>query len=187
MIVVVLDACVLYPPTLRDLFMWLATTIAYQPRWTEHIHSEWMRNVLKNNPEITAAQLARTRLLMDHVSDESLVTGYEKHIPALTLPDPDDRHVLAAAIEAKASVIVTFNLSDFPVSVLKPYGVRAMHPDNYLVALFDDAPELFLLGVKDHRASLKRPPKTADEYFETLTGNGLKNLAIRLAGHRDKI
>src|SRR5882724_3796908 len=106
MIVAVLDACVLYPPSLRDLFMWLATAIVYQPRWTEDIHVEWIRNVLKDNPEITPAQLERTRRLMDKVNDECLVSDYEKHISSLTLPDPDDRHVLAAAIEAKASVIV---------------------------------------------------------------------------------
>ena len=148
MIVSVLDSCVLYPPSLRDLFMWLAAAIVYQPRWTQDIHAEWMRNVLQDNPDVTAVQLERTRRLMDRVSDESLVTGYEKHIPTLTLPDPDDRHVLAAAIETKASVIVTFNLSDFTAAVLRRYGIRAMHPDKYLTALFDDAPELFLMGVK---------------------------------------
>lgn len=187
MIVSVLDACVLYPPSLRDLFMWLAAAIVYQPRWTEDIHAEWMRNVLKDNPEITAAQLERTRRLMDRVSDESLVTDYEKHISTLALPDPDDRHVLAAAIEAKASVIVTFNLSDFPASTLRRYGIRATHPDKYLAALFDDAPELFLMGVRDHRASLKKPPKDVDDYIETLKINSLKRLAERLGNHRDVI
>jgi predicted nucleic acid-binding protein len=187
MIVAVLDACVLYPPSLRDLFMWLAAAIVYQPRWTEDIHAEWMRNVLKDNSEITVSQLERTRLLMDRVSEDSLVTGYQKHIPLLTLPDPDDRHVLAAAIEAKASVIVTFNLSDFPASTLRQYGIRALHPDKYLTALFDDAPELFLLGVKDHRASLKKPPKTPDDYIETLKINGLTQLAERLENHRNAL
>jgi predicted nucleic acid-binding protein len=187
MIVAVLDACVLYPPSLRDLFMWLAAAIVYQPRWTEEIHAEWMRNVLKDNLEITPAQLERTRRLMDRVNDESLVADYEKHIPALTLPDPNDRHVLAAAIEARAAVIVTFNLSDFPASVLRRYGIRAMHPDKYLTALFDDAPELFLMGVKDHRASLKRPPKTVEDYIETLRINSLTRLAERLTKHRDSI
>ena len=142
MIVAVLDACVLYPPALRDLFMWLAAAVVYQPRWTDAIHAEWMCNVLKDNPELSAAQLERTRRLMDQVNEECLVTGYEKYIPSLTLPDPDDRHVLAAAIEAKASVIVTFNLSDFPTSALKAHRVRAMHPDKCLVALFDDAAKL---------------------------------------------
>ena len=187
MLVAVLDACVLYPPSLRDLFMWLAAGIVYQPRWTEEIHAEWMRNVLANTPNVTAAQLERTRRLMDQVNEEALVTGYEARIPTLTLPDPDDRHVLAAAIEAKASVIVTFNLSDFPAGILRKHGVRATHPDAYLVALLDDAPELFLTAVRDHRASLKRPPKTAEDYLATLHANNLPQLALRLTSHQNSI
>ena len=146
-----------------------------------------MRNVLNDNPDVTAAQLERTRGLMDRVSEDSLVTGYERHIPELTLPDPNDRHVLAAAIEAKAQVIVTFNLSDFPYSVLRRYGVRAIHPDNYLTALIEEAPELFLMGVKDQRASLKRPPKSIEDYIGTLKANGLVKLALRLELHREVI
>lgn len=124
LLVAVLDACVLYPPSLRDLFMRLASALVYQPRWTEDIHQEWMRNVLKDRPQLTRAQLERTRRLMDGISDESLVTGYEDRISKLTLPDPDDRHVLAAALTAEAAVIVTFNLSDFPKSALAPLVFR---------------------------------------------------------------
>lgn len=187
MLVAVLDACVLYPPSLRDLFMWLAAGIVFQPRWTEEIHAEWTRNVLKDNPNITPEQLKRTRQLMDQVNDESLVTGYEARIPTLTLPDPNDRHVLAAAIEAKAAVIVTFNLTDFPVAVLRAYGVRAIHPDEYLLTLLDDVPDLFLLAIRNHRASLKHPPKTVEDYIETLKTNRLHKLAERLASLRASI
>lgn len=167
--------------------MWLASGFVFQPRWTEEIHTEWIRNVLADNPEITPVQLERTRRLMNQVNDECLVTGYEKHIPSLMLPDPNDRHVLAAAIEAAAAIIVTFNLSDFPASALKAYGVRAMHPDKYLTALFDDVPELFLLGARNHRASLKQPPKTVNDYVETLRANGLRQIASRLTSHVDDI
>ena len=97
MIVAVLDACVLYPPSLRDLFLWLAVDLVFQPRWTDIIHSEWTRNVLADNPEIEPAQLERTRQLVKQINGESLVTGFAKHTPVLTLPDPDDRHVVAAA------------------------------------------------------------------------------------------
>jgi hypothetical protein len=78
MTVAVLDACVLYPPSLRDLLMWLAVGRIFQPRWTNDIHDEWIRNVLVDNPEIQHKQLERTRLLMDSIRDENLVTGYEK-------------------------------------------------------------------------------------------------------------
>ena len=187
LLVAVLDACVLYPPSLRDLFMRLAAGLVYQPRWTEEIHAEWMRNVLHDRSEITRAQLERTRRLMDAISDESLVTGYEARIPSLVLPDPDDRHVLAAAIEAEAAIIVTFNLSDFPASALAPLGVRALHPDEYLTALFEDAPELFLTAVQEHRAALTRPPKTAEAYLDTLRANRLTRLVLRLAQRQGEI
>lgn len=122
-IVAVLDACVLYPPSLRDLLLWLATVEAYEPRWTEEIHGEWTRNVLADHPDVTPAQLDRTRRLMSQAVPKGLVSGYEARIPLLSLPDADDRHVLAAAIEAGAAVIVTSNLSDFPAATLGAHGV----------------------------------------------------------------
>jgi len=98
MTVAVLDACILYPPSLRDLLMWLAATRVYAPRWTEEIHAEWIRNVLADNPEVTPAQLDRTRRLMNQMISDSVVSGYEAQIPALSLPDANDRHVLAVGL-----------------------------------------------------------------------------------------
>lgn len=92
------DACVLYPAPLRDLLMHLALTDLFRAKWTDQIHDEWIRSVLEQRPDLRREQLERTRQLMNaHVRD-CLVTGYEDLIPALSLPDPDDRHVLAAAI-----------------------------------------------------------------------------------------
>jgi predicted nucleic acid-binding protein len=158
MTVAVLDACVLYPAALRDVFLWLAAESVYRPRWTETIHGEWMRAVLANRPDLAREQLARTRALMDQVDPESLVTGYEELVASVALPDRDDRHVLAAAIAAKASVIVTFNLADFPKDVLAPFRVRALHPDRFLVSLFGRERAAFLEGLRKHRAS---PPPPA--------------------------
>jgi predicted nucleic acid-binding protein len=123
------DACVLYPAPLRDLLMRLATTELFRAQWSDAIHDEWIRSVLEQRPELRA-QLARTRQLMDaHVMD-SLVTGYERLIETLDLPDPDDRHVLAAAIAGGADVLVTKNLKDFPADRLAPFGIEAQHPDS---------------------------------------------------------
>ncbi len=118
-LIVVYDACVLYPAPLRDLLMWLALSNLFQAKWTEKIHQEWMQNVLKNRPDLTFSQLNRTRELMNENIDDALVTGYEYLIPTLTLPDPDDLHVLATAIHSQADLIITFNLKDFPVSILR--------------------------------------------------------------------
>ena len=178
--VALLDACVLYPPSLRDLLMRLAAARVYAPRWTEEIHEEWIRNVLADNPEVTADQLARTRRLMNQVAPNCLVSGYEVRLPALSLPDANDRHVLAAAIETQAPLIVTFNLSDFPNAILRIYGVQAVHPDDFLVGLFEEDPALFLSAARTHHASLRRPPKDAAGYVQTLRTNRLKELALRL-------
>ena len=80
-------------------------------------------------------------------------------------------------------MIVTFNLSDFPAPALAPFGVRASHPDPFLCALFDAASSPFLASVARHRASLRRPPRTREEYVTTLRQNGLRNLADRLERH----
>lgn len=185
--VAVLDACVLYPPSLRDLLMWLATVEAYEPRMTEDIHAEWIRNVLADNPDVTPTQLDRTRRLMNQVAPNCLVSGHKAHIPTLSLPDAGDRHVLAAAIEAGAAVLVTFNLSDFPAAPLEAYGIEPLHPDVFLSALFDDDSELFLRAVQAHRASLHSLPKDAQGYVQTLRANGLKELALRVEVYADAL
>ena len=83
MTVTVLDACVLYPPAVRDVLLCLAEDMLYAPRWTARIHQQWMEAVLVRRPDLTRGQLERTRQLMDQIDPESLVTGYEPHIAAV--------------------------------------------------------------------------------------------------------
>jgi hypothetical protein len=185
--IVLYDACVLYAAPLRDLLMQLALTDLYQARWTEQIHEEWIRNVLANHPEIQPASLARCRQLMnEHVAD-CLVEGYEALIPTLELPDPDDRHVLAAAIHAEAQVVLTFNLSDFPSQVLKQYHIEAVHPDRFVTRLLDQYSDSVFEAMRLHRLSLKNPKKTAVEYLATLERCQLPLAAERVRQHEDAI
>jgi len=176
----VLDACVLYPAPLRDLLMHLAVEECYQPLWTAAIHDEWTRNVLANRPDLTAAQLGRTRDLMNAGAEGSLVVGYESLVPNLSLPDPDDRHVLAAAITGGASVIVTFNLPDFPAARLAPFGITAQAPDPFLCALFDDDPAAVCRAVARQRSFLRNPPRTAEQHLATLEQSRLSRFVARL-------
>ncbi|MBO1064311.1 MULTISPECIES: PIN domain-containing protein [Nostocales] len=106
-LIVVYDACVLYPAPLRDFLMWLALTDLFQAKWTDKIHEEWINNVLKNRPDLTYKQLERTKNLMNQNVRDCLVTEYEQLIDELELPDADDRHVLAAAIKSDAEIIVS--------------------------------------------------------------------------------
>jgi predicted nucleic acid-binding protein len=156
--VVLLDANVLYPATLRDFLITLATTGLYSAKWTEQIHDEWSRNLLEKRPELEAA-LARTRELMNIAVPDCLVSGYEPLIEGLELPDPDDRHVLAASIRCGAQIIVTHNLKDFPEDTLYHYGIEAMHPDEFLEYQFGLRPDLVIKAAKAQRARLQNPPQ----------------------------
>ena len=129
---VIYDACVLYPAPLRDFLMRLALTGLFRARWTDQIRDEWTRSLLRNRPELEDT-LPRTVELMNHAMPDSLVTGHERLIGGLSLPDPDDRHVLAAAIVSGAQLIITFNTRDFPEDELAPYGIEAVHPDTFSV------------------------------------------------------
>lgn len=62
------------------------------------IHDEWIRNVHANRPDLSLERLERTRAQMNHAVRDCVVTGFEYMIPSINLPDPDDRHVVAAAI-----------------------------------------------------------------------------------------
>lgn len=180
-LVAVLDACVLYPaPLLRDLFMHLAVVDTFAARWTEMIHDEWTRNVLKSRPDLRPEQLARTRESMNRHTRGAVVEDYEHLIETLDLPDADDRHVLAAAITAEAGLIVTFNLRDFPANKLAQYGIQAIHPDEFCLLLIDAEPELVLTAARNQWNSLKNPPKPLVEFLATLSAAGLSKTVEQL-------
>ena len=170
---VVYDACVLYPATLRDLLMWLALTNLFQAKWSERIHQEWMNSVLKNRPDLTLAQLNRTKKLMNQSVKDALVHDYEYLIPTLTLPDIGDLHVLATAIHCRADLIITFNLKDFPLSILKNYQLEAISPDEFILELIDINESQVLHAITQHRNSLNNPPLTKEEYLQNLSNQKL--------------
>lgn len=178
--IVVLDACVLYPAGLRSLMMWLAVHGLIRPKWSEQIHEEWMRNVLKDRPDLTPAQLERTRRLMDEHGGDCLVTNYEQHVTGLRLPDMDDRHVVAVGIEAGADAIITWNLGDFPTAEIEGFGIEVRSPDQLICALLDSGATKVLAAMRQHRISLKNPPKSPAEYLETLALQGLKESVEQL-------
>lgn len=175
-----LDANVLYPAELRSFLMYLALAGTFQARWSDHVHEEWISNLLANRPDLNRAQLERTRQLMDAHAPGSLVTGFEYRIEGLTLPDPDDRHVLAAAVHGKASVIITNNLKDFPNRVLQEHDLRTQAPGDFVMTLLTADPDAVRNAAEAHRVTLKHPPKTVDEYLSTLALQGLIDTASAL-------
>ncbi|MCA9413748.1 MAG: PIN domain-containing protein [Candidatus Omnitrophica bacterium] len=178
--IVLFDACVLYPAPVRDFLLQLSVTGLFRARWTKAIHNEWIANLLESRPDLTLKQLERTRDLMNLAVPDSLVTGYESHIPSLDLPDPDDRHVLAAAIEGNAETIVTFNLKDFPPASLHPFGLSAVHPDSFVLSFFNQSPISVSDSAKMVRNRLKNPAMSLDDYFERLSGSGFVETVAEL-------
>jgi predicted nucleic acid-binding protein len=168
-----LDASVLYPAPLRDLLLELAVSDLYRAKWSDAVHEEWIAAVRRTRNDLTRAQLERTRDLMNaHVRD-ALVTGFEQLIDVLDLPDPNDRHVLAAAIKGRADLIVTINLKDFPAERLDRWGIEAQHPDEFLTHQFHLSQPVFLQAVRTVRTRLKNPPKSVPDYLDTLRTQGL--------------
>ena len=177
---VVLDACVLYSGMLRDFLLCLAEDKVFLPFWSERIRDEWIRNLLRNRPDILPESLERTRRNMDAYFPHSLVRGYESLISTLHLPAEKDRHVLAVAICAKARYIITFNLKDFPQTELQLYGVEALSPDDFIMQLIRDAPILVLRATRKHRLGLVSPPLSVAEYLAMLENQGLPKTATFL-------
>jgi len=183
----VYDACVLYPALLRDFLMWLGLSGCIQARWSRTIQDEWKRNVLRNRPGLSRAQLDRVSDLMDKAIPDCLVEGYEALIADLHLPDPDDRHVLAAAIHGEASVIVTFNLRDFPREALAPFGIEALHPDDFILNLFEQDTVAVISAAQRQRAQLVHPSIDTEHYLEMLRKQGLIKTVDALATYRDRL
>jgi predicted nucleic acid-binding protein len=168
-----LDASVLYPAPLRDLLLELAVRDLYRAQWSNAVHDEWINALLRTRPDLTRERLERTRDLMNAHTRDALVTGYEDLIEVLELPDLDDRHVLAAAIKGQAELIVTTNLKDFPAKALERWGIEAQHPDEFLTHQFHLSQPEFLKAVKTVRLRLKNPPRSVEEYLDTLRAHGL--------------
>lgn len=171
---VVYDACVLYPAPLRDLLVRLAQTGVFRARWTEAILDEVFRNIVADRPDLSPERLTRTRSLMGEAIRDVLVVGWEELVDGLSLPDSDDRHVLAAAVRGGAQAIVTFNLRDFPKGTLESFGVEAVHPDDFVLDLLDLAPGAVLRALTDQAAGLRNPPVSVPEVLTALEAGGLR-------------
>jgi hypothetical protein len=177
---VLLDSNVLYPAPMRDILLQIAVADLFRAKWTAEIHREWIEALLRNEPHRERAFLERTRDLMDQNIRDCLVSGYEALIPQIELPDPEDRHVLAAAIVGRCDMIVTQNLRDFPNSALAPYGVEAQHPDTFLCNQLDLAPGVVCGAIRKVRARLKNPAYPVEDYLAILKQAGLVATASEL-------
>ena len=186
---VLLDASVLYSAPLRDLLLQAALTGLFRAKWSAEIHAEWIAAVLRQRSDLKREALERTRDLMDRAILDAVVSDYSGAADRLAadLPDPGDLHVVAAALQAEAEIILTFNLKHFPDNVLAGQGLRAVHPDIFLTDLLQAAPEQMIEAIAKQRLRLRNPPKSAAEYLETLSEQRLTGFAKALAEMRAEI
>ena len=177
----ILDACVLYPVTIANILMELAWQGVYTAKWTQEIDNEWIKSLKKNRPDLTDEKIKhRLNNMHKAIPDWEIPNKkYKKLIPALQLPDSNDRHVLAAAIAGHADCIVTKNTKDFPIHRTEEYGVEVLHPDDFILLQLTLNSIESLTVIKYLRARAKNPSLSPAEFIESLD----KVELVRTADH----
>jgi hypothetical protein len=178
------DSNVFFGARLRSLILSLAKTGLFRARWSEYVHEEWIRAVLSKRSDLNADSLAATRAAMDRAVPDCLVAGYEELANSLNLPDAGDRPILAAAICANASAIVTFNDRDFPSGILAKFGLHTRHPDEFILDIASIGEIAFLAAVKWDFEHYRNPPIAIDDYLGGLERSGAPMTAAYLAARK---
>jgi predicted nucleic acid-binding protein len=179
--VAVLDACVLYPFHLRNLLIQCAVDRLIEARWSDAIHDEWINNLLAKSKTLQVAALKRTRDLMNEILPRANVAEYKKLIPNVDLNDPDDRHVAAVGIAAGASLIVTWNIRDFPAPELARHNMRPITPDDLMIEIHERVPLLVIEAAANARRNLTKPGLTAEDFVEAMRRQNLRRFANAIA------
>jgi hypothetical protein len=174
------DANVFYGARLRSLVLFLAQTKLFRARWSDAVHEEWIENLLRKRPDLRRENLLKTRQLMDQAVPDCLVSGYEPLVAGLNLPDPGDRHVLAAAILTRAHAIVTFNGADFPADYLSGFRLSSKHPDDFLPDTLSLEPAIFAEAVLKDFEHYQRPALSFESYISALAAAGVPKTSALL-------
>lgn len=172
-----LDACVLLPVSLCDTLLRAADAGLFRPAWSEAVLEGVRRAFVRVHPNLGAERIAARVAAADRAFPEARVRGYEPIVDALTLPDPDDRHVIAAAVTAHADAIITANLRDFPGTALQPFGLHVVHPDDFLLDLLDLDPTLLTRIITEQADATRAPHLTPADVLASLRRAGVPRFA----------
>lgn len=173
--IAVLDTNVIFPIVIRDLLFWFAFYDLYTPKWSATIFEEWKEIMIRKG--ITIEEAEKRVQKANSAFPDALVSNYESLITHLTLPDQDDRHVLAAAIKSNADVIVTNNLKDFPEPYLNSYGVRVKSADDFITDIIDLNQDIAIKAFKEMVLNRKNPNMNEFQVLESLRKVGLIDTA----------
>lgn len=165
-----LDTSALFPSYLCDTLLRLAEAGLYQPLWSAEILDELRRNLMRVG--IDPLGVERRLDCMRDAFREAEVAGYQDLVGVMA-NHPKDRHVLAASVRAGASLIITFNVSDFPPAALRPYEVEAVTPDAFLLDQLDLAPDLVIEVLQQQVGDHRRPPTDIDGLLDALERAGV--------------
>jgi len=177
----VLDACVMYSVTITDALMSIAVKGLYAPKWTQKIEEEWISALEENRPDLEGRLDIRRDCMREVIPDwEIPKASWSSLVDSLTLPDPDDRHVLAAAICGHADCIVTKNLDDFPTNITSLYDIEIIDPDQFMIHQWNLESIPVMAAFKEMRARRKKPIERVEMFAQTLEKNGLPATAQKI-------
>lgn len=182
-----LDTCVFVPSRARDMLLEVASMGVYRPLWSSEILKELdrtLRLLLAKrgaSPDEIDPYLTRLFRQMRITFPDALVNEWEELVPTIVLPDPDDRHVVAAARAGQADVIVTDNLADFPPALL-PASITRQSLDDFLLDVFDLHPGRIVTAVRAiaDRTGKSGPKMTASKIADYLSAHGAPLFGERL-------
>lgn len=176
--IVVLDTATLVPATLRDTLLRMAREQVFTAYWSEDTLIELERTLI-HKLKIQNSKVEHLIQNMQNAFSRSTVfqNEYQTLLPQMQ-NDPKDRHVLAAAVVSKSSVIVTPNLKDFPQNVLQPLNIQALSPDDFLEQIFRASPTKLVQVIEKQAQALKNPPMTTVEILEALRVHAPKTVAL---------
>lgn len=171
----VLDANVIYPVVIRDLLFWFAHYDLFTPKWSKQIFIEWERVMERKG--VLKEEAQRRVLIANKAFPDALVNNYDELLKYLELPDPNDCHVLAAAIKINANVIVTNNLKDFPESYLNSFGLKVKSADDFLTDIIDLNHDQAVKAFKEMVLNKKKPELDEYQVLDMLRKSGLNDTA----------
>lgn len=177
-----LDACVMVPIALADTLLRLAEAELYRPLWSCRVLDEVVDAIEAIHPDLASGSARSRTNAMQASFEDACVTDWEDLVAGISLPDPDDRHVVAAALQGRADMIVTANLRDFPTEVLEPLGLEVQHPDEFLLNQLDLEPDITIAALHRQVAATQRPRITVKVLLDQLSRCGVPQFASTAAG-----
>ncbi|MEM9477027.1 MAG: PIN domain-containing protein [Pseudomonadota bacterium] len=179
---VVLDTNVLYGALHRNVILSLAAGGLLRPRWSQRTLSELsLRLADRIGEEQSEKQVAR---IQEAFPEGSILVSTSVE-SSLELPDADDKHVLAAAIQAKAAQIATDNVKDFPPANVAPHDIEVVTADHLIAHTVALAPTRAVASIRRMRKRLNKPSFDAEQLLLKLESHGLPEAASELSEYAD--